>query len=317
MKTLLLALTLLGTPSANPKLEALKLKPAPAPAAPSKPVELIPPAELLDDGRTPIDRYKLGARAEGAFDANDAARCSQKALSAHGWQLFAPSAVLPVNDKVGQTASTLTRQVGAQVEAELADLRKAGDLDVLGRHVCIGFNLEAQSPIGNAAATSDGYLLVDSRIFVFLNGLPDAKRGMYARDYVLLHELAHHLQYWLGDPWVAGLREGLTTNVRHAELAADCVSAALISRRWKGRPADLIELSKRGVVETATALGDLAIDSPQHHGKPAERRLATEVGLAVGLALDGQVTSKALLDGCNRAVREMDALDAKQAKQPK
>ena len=99
--------------------------------------------------------------------------------------------------------------------------------------------------------------------------------GDFGLAYVVAHEYAHNVQQELGlaqlDPY---------TPVTPLELQADCMAGLWgnsVYRAGKLEPGDVEE-----AIQTALAVGDFDITSPQHHGTPEQRRDAWLLGYETG-----------------------------------
>ncbi len=262
----------------------------------------------LDDSKSPKEKFESGLQFEGVFNINNTLYCSHLAARSLGVRFFNDNEFLNVNTRQIQV-SELTKMYSSPIENVLNILSQNNDLKVKGRHLCLGFYTEKNSLIGNAATKEDGYVLIDTRLVTFLYNLPENKRSQYIFSFVELHEFAHQLQYWNNDFWVYAPRKKLLSNVRHSELAADCISAALHSYQWKNYSEQLKLISKAGLLGAAEALADQEIDSYDHHGQANERQIAVEMGFNIGIKYSGKLNSKELLDSCNSAISYKDIAD--------
>ena len=108
-------------------------------------------------------------------------------------------------------------------------------------------------------------------------------------DYVLGHEMAHHIQY------ESGLLGGPQTpeSTREGELMADYL-AAYFSAHPKGGVFTDIEGLYKGAA-AAFNVGDCGFDSPGHHGTPNQRENAVlfAVDLIDSTADDDRILSSA------------------------
>jgi predicted metalloprotease len=109
-----------------------------------------------------------------------------------------------------------------------------------------------------------------------LKGLPGQKGGFpravgdFAVAYVVAHEYAHNVQQESG--LLAGRTRALPT-----ELNADCLAGTW--GRWAYWQGRVDSRDVQEALDTAVAVGDFDMLSPQHHGTPQERRDALLTGL--------------------------------------
>ncbi len=259
----------------------------------------------LDNGLTPLQRYDQGQRTQGAFSLDNWIMCSQKARNQYVPEVVNDETILTVTDQGALiTAAGQNSIVTDVINQSLDSLARQGDTKTLGRHVCVGFYFGAPEHVtGNASSHTFGYLLFDYRAIENLYSIKN--RSFWVHHYLILHELAHQLQYWNNDQEVQKTFQGLQT-AKKPELAADCLAGALFRLNHLGLTKDLYDLSFKGVLEGAALIGDHSIGDPGHHGTPAERRFATGFGSSLVAEFEQElrdgtlrVTSEYLLNRCN------------------
>jgi hypothetical protein len=262
---------------------------------------------ILDDGLTPAQRYGAGFKTQGAHDSQEILYCSPAARAANipkaidnkvvlhvfpnGGSIVVKDQLLEINKIINSTLSTLT-----------------SDSAVKNRSLCTGFYFEESSHVGNALSMGEGYLIFDYRLFQFLYALPDDKRSSWVYEFLVLHEFSHQLQYWNNDIEMLKTLNHLQ-NARSPELAADCTAGALLRLNNLNLSEDLYEISFKGVIGAAEALGDYDNTAADHHGTPAERVAAATYGsqliqqmrVSIQLGLT-QPTSSDILKNCNAYV---------------
>ncbi len=267
-------------------------------------------AQLLSDaGQSPNQKYDAGKRMYGVFNANDVLRCSPKAIADRGLTFFSDTTVLTVNGTLHTVASFLP-SVSEIISKSMTNFVLGGDAMVGGHHLCIGFYSTGDVK-GNAEANVDGYVQVDTQLYHYLYNLPQEKRSMQMLDFVILHEFSHAIQFWSNDWWAMSAIRRELKNVRHAELVADCMSAAQLGYQFRSYSDAIKQASIQGLLGAADSLADFEIDEFSHHGLPVERTLAVRMGLKKGLSygtLYG-ITSKDILDHCNTQVSIRDLIE--------
>ncbi len=266
---------------------------------------------LVDDGLSPLQRFESGYRISGVYNANSILYCSPQAQRTHIPQLLPDLYVL----KQLPSGALLTTQNQIQnynnlIKRALDTLSEQNDVATLNKHICTGFYIDRDSHIGNALSFIHGYLIFDYKMIEHLFSLPDEKRTFWVEDFLVLHELAHQLQYWNNDGEVLKTLNG-EQSAKRPELAADCAAGALIKLMNLDLPLELYTLSFSGVENAAELIGDDAIDDPTHHGLPDERRQAVRYGSDMITALRPfiknktlKVSSRYILDNCNQFVRD-------------
>ena len=230
-----------------------------------------------DDGLSPVNRYKAGLTLTGAYNVMDTNYCSQKARKQYLPNIISGNTVLTrTSDGKAVTVEqslALNNTILNQVFNVLASY---GDPVINNRHICTGYYMDPL-PGGNALSYGRGYIIFDFRLFQRLNELPNEQRGMYLYDYVIYHEFAHQLQYWTLDPEIIKKLQGLQSSEK-SELAADCVAGALIRLVNLRTPDELFNISFRGATGAAIEVGSYNFHSPDFHGTPLNRSIATNYG---------------------------------------
>jgi len=246
------------------------------------------PAAAADEATTPAERHALGkSNGFGAAPAHDPKYCPAAAFPKVGLSaaklvapdkfLFRWSATLGATNLVTDfTAATYTTNVMVgPIDKAMSVLLRAGDQELKDRYVCVGLYDYGEL---NARAYSYGYILADTRLA--LKAQSRISDGTFVSDYPVLHELAHQFQFWTKDPTLA------EPSMRHAELAADCVAAGLITLVHP-RFLSFIESSDEvSASKLAKEFGDYAYFEKDHHGTPYERWEMIRDG--IGLLKDWQ-----------------------------
>lgn len=161
----------------------------------------------------------------------------------------------------------------------------------------------------NATSFYVGYITIDPRVVSDMMNLQ--VRSVFSSSQVIVHEFAHQLQYWYGNPFIGD------NTVRRTELVADCTAAALHALRWAGLfQTKLTEETwntiEPGIISAVVSEGDYEINNPNHHGTPQERGIAAEVGagLVKNFIKSGNsnagITGPTILGNCNQFVGTFD-----------
>jgi hypothetical protein len=199
---------------------------------------------------------------------------------------------VPVPFFTGQIQETINRATGA--------LTKLGDTEIQRRRVCVGIYNWGEL---NARSYSEGYILVDPIAIREMWSLPN--RTMFSDQQVYLHEFAHQLQFWYGNPFTGD------ATARRSELAADCVGSALLHLSWRGLGRDFLSVEALGIVASADRVGDDDENSPNHHGTSAERKQAVVAGKNLIEAhfllvpSGAGLTGRRILHRCNEMVNHL------------
>ncbi len=268
-------------------------------------------AQGLKEDLTPDERAAVGDTTYGVFDIADPARCPPAAVKRFILAgLIAPETDLGKN-ALGQpiTAKGYAENMRQTLQRALDQLKANGDTVAASRHLCVGLaDFGDKGP--NAISMRKGYIVADPRLTNLVNSLPD--RTMFSLDMFWVHELAHQLQYWNGNPFEKDARD------RRTELAADCAASAIVAMRWS-EPFALKDAAD-GVVAAAVSVGDLAHESSGHHGTPVERRAAARAGVDAVLAARTRgarlPTGKELLGTCNGYIVARDKASGPNWKAP-
>jgi len=256
-------------------------------------------AILNDNNLTPSDRFHLGIREQGAQDINNPLHCSlQAARRVLGPAIIPNEALLSgIGAKPNVEASFFVDGIQRSINRAIEALVSLGDREILERRVCVGLYNWGEM---NARSYSLGYILVDPIAIKEMWNLPD--RTMFSDHQVYLHEFAHQLQYWYGNPF-----QGEPT-VRRSELAADCVASALLHVAWRGLDMNMMSMAALGMIASAESVGDNHTTSPHHHGTAEERKRAVVAGKSLvdahfTLVPGGKgLTSRRILERCNYMV---------------
>ena len=97
--------------------------------------------------------------------------------------------------------------------------------------------------------------------------------GAWAVAYVVAHEYGHNVQQ------ERGVR-GNPYRALPTELNADCLAGTWT--HWEYGQGKITDADVQQVLDTALAVGDFEVTSPQHHGTPQQRRDAVMTGLKDG-----------------------------------
>lgn len=254
---------------------------------------------ILDHGLTPSERYHAGFREGGAQDINNAAHCSlSAAVRTVGGAIIPGNATLANIGTKPAPAQFFTDRIRQSVQRAIDKLAQLGDTEILDRRVCIGLYNWSEL---NARSYLMGYILVDPIAIREMWNLPN--RSMFSDEQVYLHEFAHQLQYWYGNPYAKD------PTTKRSELAADCVASALLHVSWRGLPTDLLSMEALGMIASAERVGDDDVSSPHHHGTSEQRKNAVIAGKNLVEAhfrlqpTGAGLTSRAILNRCNWLLR--------------
>jgi hypothetical protein len=265
---------------------------------------LAPLWPVSDDGQTPRDRSKRHLGLAGPFRIDQLEPCSPRAarrVVGSGWLNPDEMVELTILGKSSRPANARLQNdlLKGIIDAAAEPLRKGGDPHVGSRALCIGLY-----EFGGRTARSypEGYIAVDKRIIEWMYSLPDDKRNMVALDQVLLHEFAHQLQYWWGNPFSSDRTR------RRSELVADCVAASLLRLRWKDLSFGRGYLES-GPLAAAEEAGELVFEDADHHGSADERKTAVLFGIEVDrepVGATGVTSGHALLERCGQFIVHRD-----------
>jgi hypothetical protein len=257
-------------------------------------------AILQDNGLTPAERARLGQTESGIQDVNSPLHCSGLAAQrAVGLSILPNEALLSgVGSKDNVPVSFFTREILTSLNRATGALAALGDTEINQKRVCVGIYNWGEL---NARSYSEGYIMVDPIAIREMWNMPT--RTMFSDQQVYLHEFAHQLQYWYGNPFQAD------KTVRRSELAADCVASALLHLSWRGLNENILSMEALGIVASAERVGDDNQDSPQHHGTAEERKRAVLAGKNLIdahfllMPSGAGLTGRRILSRCNEMVK--------------
>lgn len=245
---------------------------------------------------SPQEKFLGGIFYSGAFAVNHLPECNPQAvLRIVGPKLWTEESRIQFSSGRNSNVGHYNKSLAFDLNQALNHLIKAGDKELVRRHVCVGAYDYGQ--VVNAISYSAGFILYDPKLVVYMNEeLPG--RSMYSLRQVMFHELAHQFQFWFGSRFSADSSD------RRGELVADCVGAALAGLELEGLSDDLYRISSEGVVRAVASLGDFEVNSRSHHGTPVEREKAARSGLqmirtqSTFMRLSNTLTAKSILQKC-------------------
>ena len=265
---------------------------------------------LEDDGKTPLQKFLDNQLISGVYDVHNPIYCSQKAKKQYLSEILPLDTALKVMKNGNQVTVKGNMDILVSIIKNALDmLNKNSDLMTYKKHVCVGFFNDEKAINGNAYSHGHGYMIFDFKLIQYLYNLPDEMRSSWVFDYLALHEFAHQLQYWNADEEILNVVKNKQSS-KNSELAADCVSAALLTNMNINLPPDLFDVSAVGITGGAYALGDFLYESPDHHGTPEERKKAAQFG--INMIIDNmdsiksgilKHTSGSILKSCNTFVK--------------
>lgn len=267
-------------------------------------------ANGLDSGLSPLESHINGSKITGAYNTHDILHCSQSAKNKYIPQALPDNYILKmISPLQSLSVGTSLKEINRIINQTLNTLNQQNDPTIENKYVCTGFYIETETPGGNALSLGHGYLIFDYTLIHNLYSLPDDKRSYWAFDFLVLHEFAHQLQYWVNDPEVIKSFKGEQTS-KIPELAADCVAGALLRLTYIGYDNELFQASFRGVTGSSEFLGDYNTQSQHHHGTPSERMSAVQYGAQMMsnqrvsiMAKLTKVSSQGLINSCNQYVK--------------
>jgi hypothetical protein len=252
---------------------------------------------------SPQEKYNGGIFLTGAYPINQIPQCSPDAvLRIVGPKLLTENS--PLRFANGQTApvGSYSKLLAADLNKIMQILVRAGDTDLLKRHVCVG--AYDYGFVVNAISYSAGFILFDPKIVKHMYEELEG-RSMYSLKQVLYHELAHQFQYWYKSEFFND------NNARRLELTADCVGAALAALEIEGLSEDIYKISADGIVNAVSSLGDFEAHSKNHHGTPIERAKAANFGISFikgriqFLTLKNELNAKNILKNCEQQTKSL------------
>lgn len=266
----------------------------------------------------PYLRYQSGNRVFGAFNGNDATKCSAFAANEYittkddqgnvlrsGFMADDRAAI-----KVGEkeiTVGVLTNGILDTINLVMNKLVKHGDSDISGRHICVGFH---DFGVENASSYMAGYIAVDPLLIVKFHNMPG--KSMSSEPAAILHEFAHQLQYWIGDPFANDVNDASVGTERRSELAADCAATSMLRFFWDGLSEDTWKTQEDGIIRAIISVGDTHFDRQSHHGTSVERGLVARAGIKIIKRYRAEnktlwrFTSSRMLEACNNFILKMD-----------
>lgn len=254
---------------------------------------------------TPAAKFSQGIKLFGAYDVMGP-NCS---LPAALGSFTSEVGFYPNNHKLNYSPDGKPLTVGFHVSMMTKILNDAfsiftmaGDNRLSGRHVCLGMINYAKGP--NAISHPQGYVLFDPR-FMFIVAREPGNNAA-AVPTVLMHEFAHQLQFWFGDPFRADKSH------RRTELAADCIAGAIQAMRAAISPNLNFNAYASGIPASVAKLGDLNFEGVDHHGTDIERNTVAKFGVD---AIVAHVTKNKTITGikvigimnaCNKFIADRD-----------
>jgi hypothetical protein len=207
-----------------------------------------------------------------------------------GYGYFVPTARADGTFDPANPVVVMTEAIRAQVAQWYglffgAENMGANPLDVFAP-LCVGLyddvvltGANKGKPDPNAFATDRRNILVGSRMLGLIAKNAFGGKEEPALLFILAHEFGHHIQFQFAQHYAS------EPTRRVAELQADCLAGYILASSAQTAFSPAVY---RSAHEQAGHLGDLNFLDPQHHGTPAERSKAFQLGWTMGGA--GRVT---------------------------